>query len=128
MSYSIKEVSERFNISPYTLRYYEKEELLPTIHRSNNGTRLYSDVDLEWLQLICCMRSTGMSISYIKNYVDLCRLGEDTLPERRQIILKQKEIIENHIKEYKDFLNIVNKKLKRYDDITDSSEKMLNPH
>lgn len=114
MSYSIKEVSERFNISPYTLRYYEKEELLPPIHRTDNGVRLYSEVDLEWLQLICCMRATGMSISYIKKYVDLCHLGEDTIPERHQIILKQKEIIENEIKKYKDFLKVVNKKIKYY--------------
>ncbi|ATW26856.1 MerR family transcriptional regulator [Candidatus Formimonas warabiya] len=126
MNYSIKEVSQRFNISPYTLRYYEKEGLLPSIHRTPNGTRTYSDVDLEWLHLICCMRATGMSIAYIKKYVDLCRLGKDTIPERRQIILRQKEIIENHIKEYQGLLKLVNKKLKYYDHIADPSQKNLN--
>lgn len=123
MSYSIKEVSERFHISPYTLRYYEKEELLPPIHRSDKGTRLYSDVDLEWLQLICCMRATGMSMSYIKKYVDLCRLGEDTIPERHQIIIKQKEIIENQIKKYKDLLKVVNKKLNYYSNLDITVQK-----
>ncbi|SFH15703.1 DNA-binding transcriptional regulator, MerR family [Desulfotomaculum arcticum] len=127
MSYSIKEVSQKFNISSYTLRYYEKEGLLPPIQRTANGTRQYSDVDLEWLQLICCMRATGMSIAYIKDYVELCRLGENTIPQRRQIILRQKEIIENHIKEYKDLLKLVNKKLKYYDNIMDSGQNILNP-
>ncbi|AEG60975.1 MerR family transcriptional regulator [Desulforamulus ruminis] len=127
MSYSIKEVSEKFNITPYTLRYYEKEGLLPSIQRAQNGVRDYTDVDLEWLQLVCCMRATGMSIAYIKNYVDLCRLGEDTVPQRRQIILKQKEIIETHIQEYTDLLKLVNKKLAHYDIIGDCSPKVLSP-
>lgn len=125
MNYSIKDVSEKFNISSYTLRYYEKEELLPNIHRTSNGARVYSDVDLEWLQLICCMRATGMSISYIKDYVDLCRQGDDTISERREIIVKQKEIIENHIKEYNKLLRLVNKKLDHYDTLTKFNGKML---
>lgn len=118
MSYTIKEVSERFSISPYTLRYYEKEGLLSAIHRTDSGIRIYTDADLEWLHLICCMRATGMSISYIKNYVELCRLGEDTVPERRQIIINQRTIIENEIKKYKELLKVVNRKLKHYNDIT----------
>lgn len=125
MNYSIKEVSERFNISPHTLRYYEKEGLLPPIHRTDNGIRFYTDIDLEWLHLICCMRATGMSIAYIKNYVELCRLGEDTVPERRQIILNQKEIIENELKKYKALLKMVNKKLKHYDEITYNEHRIV---
>ena len=118
MSYSIKEVSEKFNISPYTLRYYEKEGLLPSVQRSQNGNRLYNDTDLEWLQIVCCMRSTGMSISDIKDYIKLCLRGSDTVPERRQIILRQKEIIENHIREYQALLKVVQKKLQHYDQMT----------
>jgi DNA-binding transcriptional MerR regulator len=125
MSYSIKEVAEKFKISPHTLRYYEKEGLLPAIQRTDKGLRLYNDVDLEWLQLIYCMRATGMSIAYIKNYVDLCRLGEDTVSERRQIILKQKEIIEAHLKEYRNFLKMVNKKLSAYDCRAGAQQKIL---
>lgn len=117
MNYSIKEVSERFNIPSHTLRYYEKEGLLPSIHRDENGIRQYSDVDLEWLQLVCCMRSTGMSITYIKNYIELCHLGEDTIFERHKIILNQKAIIEKELKKYKDHLKVINKKLKHYDAI-----------
>jgi DNA-binding transcriptional MerR regulator len=116
MSYTMKEVSQKFNLSPHTLRYYEKEGLLPSIQRQANGRRLYSDTDLEWIQIVCCMRATGMSIAYIKKYINLCLLGENTIPERREIILCQKEIIENHIKEYKGLLKVVNKKLKHYDE------------
>lgn len=124
MSYTIKEVSEKFNISPYTLRYYEKEGLLPSVRRGGNGNRQYGEIDLEWIQIVCCMRSTGMSIAAIKNYIDLCLRGADTVPERRQIILHQKEIIENHLREYQELLKVVNKKLQHYDAISQAEHQI----
>jgi DNA-binding transcriptional MerR regulator len=127
MDYAIKEVAEKFNISPHTLRYYEKERLIPSIHRENNGHRLYNDTDLEWIQIVCCMRATGMSITYIKKYIDLCLLGENTVPERRQIILCQKDIIEKHIQEYEELLKVVNKKLKYYNMLTESENEVIGP-
>jgi DNA-binding transcriptional MerR regulator len=101
MSYSIKEVAERFHLTKYTLRYYEREGLLPSVQRLENGIRVYNDTDLEWLELIRCMRATGMSIANIKDFVKLGTLGKDSLPERRRVILKQKELIEQQIQEYK---------------------------
>lgn len=115
MNFSIKEVAEKFNISPYTLRYYEREGLIPSVQRTNSGRRVYTDVDLGWIQIVCCMRATGMSISYIKNYVDLCINGKDTLEERRKIILEQKKIIKEEIKKYTDLLELVDMKLDYYD-------------
>ncbi|MEL4105456.1 MerR family transcriptional regulator [Oscillospiraceae bacterium WX1] len=124
MEYTIKEVSEKFNLPPSTLRYYEKEGLIPSIQRGGNGHRLYNDTDLEWIQIVCCMRATGMSIDYVKRYIDLCLLGENTIPERRKIILCQKEIIENHISEYKKLLKVVNKKLAYYDMLPPVNESL----
>ncbi|NRU67340.1 DNA-binding transcriptional MerR regulator [Clostridium beijerinckii] len=98
MKYSMKEVSEKFNITPYTLRYYEREGLLPFVQRDNNGRRIYTDVDLGSIQLVNCMRATGMSIAYIKNYVSLTTKGKDTVDERRNIMLEQKEILKEEIK------------------------------
>lgn len=94
MNYSIKEVAEKFDISTYTLRYYERERLIPSVESNDNGRRVYTDIDLGWLQIVCCMRATGMSISYIKNYVELCTNGRGTLEKRRKIMLEQKEIID----------------------------------
>ncbi|MVX66992.1 MerR family transcriptional regulator [Clostridium chromiireducens] len=116
MNYSIKEVAEKFNISSYTLRYYEREGLIPSVQRNDNGRRVYTDIDLGWLQLVCCMRATGMSISYIKNYVNLCTEGIDTLPERRNIMIEQKEIIKEEIRKYTELLELVDMKLDYYDE------------
>ena len=115
MSYSIKDVSQKYNLSTYTLRYYEREGLLPTVQRNENNKRFYTDIDLGWIEMICCMRATGMSISYIKNYIDLCVKGNDTLSERRKIMLGQREIIKEHLKKYNDLLELVDMKLDYYD-------------
>lgn len=114
MSYSTKEVTEKLNISMHTLRYYEKEGLLPPVARDKNGNREYSDLNLEQLLLIRCMRATDMSIAYIKKYVDICREGYGSIPLRKEIILLQKRILEERKKELVENLEVVNLKLQYY--------------
>lgn len=117
MSYSTKEVTERLNISKYTLRYYEKEGMLSKIARDKNGNREYSDLNLEQLLSIRCMRATGMSISYIKNYMNMCLEGYSSVPSRKEILLLQQKIIEDQRKEIDGNLRIVNLKLQYYQDL-----------
>lgn len=89
---------------------------MPFVQRDNNGRRIYTDVDLGSIQLVNCMRATGMSIAYIKNYVSLTTKGKDTVDERRNIMLEQKEILKEEIKKYNDLLELVNMKLDYYDE------------
>lgn len=117
MGYLTKEVTEKLNLSMYTLRYYEKEGLLPPVKRDKNGTREYSDTDLEWLVLIRCMRAAGMSIAYIKNYIDLCKVGVSTVSERKEIILLQKKILEDQKTRLDENLALINWKLKCYEEL-----------
>ncbi|MDR3542054.1 MAG: MerR family transcriptional regulator [Desulfosporosinus sp.] len=114
MSYSTKEVTDKLNISMHTLRYYEKEGLLPPVTRDKNGNREYSDLNLEQLLLIRCMRATGMSISYIKKYMEICKEGYSSVPSRKEILLLQKQILEDHKKELEENLEVVNLKLQYY--------------
>ncbi|WP_083512103.1 MerR family transcriptional regulator [Amphibacillus sediminis] len=114
MSLSTKEVTEKYNISMHTLRYYEKEGLLPKIKRDRNGSRQYSETDLEWLVLIRCMRAAGMSIKYIKHYAQLCEQGASTISERAAIMLMQKEILNQQKQKIDDHLAIIDWKLKCY--------------
>ncbi|MEG6584247.1 MerR family transcriptional regulator [Dendrosporobacter sp. 1207_IL3150] len=62
MTYTIKQVSQKLDLTAYTLRYYEREGLLPFVGRDNNGNRIFNDHDIEWLILIRCLRDTGMSV------------------------------------------------------------------
>ena len=115
MGYSIAEVAERTHLTAHTLRYYEKEGLLPFIDRSDSGNRDFKDKDLEWLELICCLKNTGMPIKQIKQYIGLCLKGDDTLDIRREIFTKHREEVINQIAELHKNLDKINCKINYYD-------------
>jgi DNA-binding transcriptional MerR regulator len=96
MTYTISEIAEMMNVSTHTLRFYDKEGLLPDVERVN-GRRVFSEKDLKWLRVLNCLKNTGMPIKEIRKYIELCRQGDKTLEERYQIILKQKSKIEKQI-------------------------------
>jgi len=116
MGFTIKQVAERLGLTAYTLRYYEKEGLLPFVERDYKGNRIFNDQDIEWIMLICCLRATGMSIGEIKRYVELCKVGDKTIESRRQIILQHKYTVEQKIVQMNDCLARINKKLGCYDE------------
>ncbi|MDA3955753.1 MAG: MerR family transcriptional regulator [Oceanispirochaeta sp.] len=122
MGYTVKTVAERTNLSPNTLRYYEKEGLLPSIKRTKSGIRHYSDEDLEWLGLICCLKNTGMSIKQIRDFVDLSLQGSATLKARCEMLVDHKRSVEKHIEQMNLHLEKVTHKIefftKQYEDFT----------
>ncbi|MGL5578114.1 MAG: MerR family transcriptional regulator, partial [Fusobacteriaceae bacterium] len=81
--YSIGEVGKITGIPTSTLRFYEKEGLLPQVQRDKNGIRSYSEEDLFWVEMIKCLRDTNMGIEDIKNIVSLSEMGEITELERK---------------------------------------------
>ena len=116
MSYSACEAAAKLNITKDGLRYYEKEGLLPPIARSESGHRIYSESDIEWIFLIRCMRDTDMPIFKIKQYVSLLmKGGEDSISERREILIEHEEIMKEKIKSFQNLLELIRKKLEFYD-------------
>jgi DNA-binding transcriptional MerR regulator len=113
-SYTIKQVSEKTSLPPHVLRYYENEGLLPGVARSRNGMRRYSDNDLEWLALICCLKNTGMSIKQIKNFVELSVEGDRTLKERCELLRDHKRHVEDQIREMRKHLEKVTWKIDHF--------------
>ena len=114
MYYTIKQISEKTNLKPSVLRYYEKEGLLPSVNRSVNGIRRYSESDLEWIGLICCLKNTGMSIKQIKEFVALSMEGEQTLKQRCDMLQEHKKNVEKQIEEMKEHLKKVQWKIEYY--------------
>lgn len=98
MDYSIKQVSKKTQLPTHTLRYYEKEGLLPNVKRSEGGIRRFSEDNLEWLGLICCLKSTGMAIKQIKEFVELSVQGGETLKQRCEMLVEHKKSVEEQIK------------------------------
>ena len=94
MGYSIGEVVARTGISAYTLRYYEKEGLLPFVTKNSSGLRVYADSDLAWLSMIECLKDSGLQIKEIRQYIDWFRQGDATLQKRLELFQNRKKALE----------------------------------
>lgn len=114
MGYTVKDVAAKTHLSPNTLRYYEKEGLLPNVKRTESGIRHYSDEDMEWLGLICCLKNTGMSIKQIRDFVNLSVQGPETLRDRCEMLMEHKREVEKHIEEMQQHLEKVTRKIAYY--------------
>lgn len=98
MAYTIGQVAEKCGITAHTLRYYDKEGLLPFVARASGGIRHFKEEDFEWLGIITCLKETGMQVKDIKKYIDLCLLGDSSIEARLNMIKEQKQKVEEQIK------------------------------
>ncbi|MDQ0417183.1 DNA-binding transcriptional MerR regulator [Croceifilum oryzae] len=115
MSYSMNYVVENVNITANTLRYYEKEGLLKNISRDSRGRRVYIDENMEVLHFIRSLRLTGMPISDIKKYLELNELGDETISQRKEMILQHKTKVQDKIQEDLKYLEIISYKAAIYE-------------
>ena len=97
MTYSIGEISQRLDIAPSALRYYEKEGLLPFVERSDSGIRQFTDIDLEWLIIIDSLKKTGMPLKEIKEFVKMFEERDSTIVRRLEIVLRHREVIQQQV-------------------------------
>jgi DNA-binding transcriptional MerR regulator len=113
----ISEVSEQFEISPDTLRYYERVGLIPAVNRTESGIRDYDEGDLRRVEFIKCMRSAGLPIEVLIEYVGLVAQGDETAERRRQILIEQREQLLDKIEGFQKVLSILDHKIDVYDEI-----------
>lgn len=114
MKYSISEVAKKLNLTVYTLRYYDKEGLMPFVERTPNGTRLFKESDIDALTVIECLKSTGMPIKEIKKFIDWCSDGDSTLQQRYDMFLERKAAVEAQLEELNKTMELINHKCKYY--------------
>lgn len=113
MNYSIGEFSNLTKTGIYTLRYYEKEQLIVP-ERTENGRRSYSDKDISWLKFIIRLKETGMPIKEIKKYAKLRAMGDPTLNERMQMLVKHRTDLKNGITQLQEHLKKLDEKIAFY--------------
>ncbi|WP_297021676.1 MerR family transcriptional regulator [uncultured Dialister sp.] len=104
MSYTISEAARRMGVAPSTLRYYDKEGLLPNLKRKN-GQRVFDENDLRLLTLLSCLKNTGMPLKQIRKYVDMVQKGDKTIPERYELIKEQRQFILDQMEQLKYYLS-----------------------
>lgn len=112
--YTVKQVADLYNVSAHTIRFYDNAGLFPDVARGENGERLFSKEQLDWLNIVMCLRKTGLPIAGIRHYIELCERGDCTLEERYQIILEQKERAKAELAECKAKLEVLEHKEQWY--------------
>lgn len=122
---TIAEVCERFDLSQDTLRYYEKIGLIPTVQRKASGIRNYTEEDCKWIEFIKCMRSAGLTIEFLSEYVKLFKEGDSTLDKRRNLLIEQRNHLKERMVEMQATLDRLDRKVERYDTLVIEKEKHL---
>lgn len=114
MTYTPAKAAEKIGISAHTLRFYDKEGLLPNVGRDEHGNRRFTDNDLQWLSLLQCLKNTGVSLKDIKRFAECTTIGDDTIDERLALFESQTENVKCQIAELKRYLNLLKYKLAFY--------------
>lgn len=115
MKHTIKEAAAILNLPATTLRYYDKEGLLPFIERKESGYRLFSEGDIAMLRVIECLKKTGMPIKEIRQFADWVQEGDASLQERYKIFLERKQIVEGQMADLQKTLDLINHKCWYYE-------------
>lgn len=110
MGYTIKEASKITGLPTSTLRYYDREGLLPFIKRLDSGYRSFSEDDIEMIKIIECLKRTGMSIKEIKKFTEWVQEGDNSLDERYKMFLERKHAVETQIEALQKTLDVINYK------------------
>ena len=121
----IAEVSEQYGISPDTLRYYERIGLIQTVNRNSGGIREYGEQDLKRVEFIKCMRSAGLPIEVLIEYIGLVQQGDATVEARRKILIEQRKRLMAKKEEMQKTLDLLDYKIDVYDNVLLKKEKAL---
>ena len=120
MPYTIGQMAEKLGVAPSTLRYYDKEGLLPFVERTAGGIRIFNDGDLETLKIINCLKDTGMQIKDIRNFMAMVVEGDSTIDDRLELFRKRKEQVEKQMEELQKTLDIIQYKCWYYETARDA--------
>jgi DNA-binding transcriptional MerR regulator len=122
---TIAEVSKKYELTQDTLRYYERIGLLPSVNRNKSGQRDYTEEDCRWVEFIKCMRSAGLPIEILIEYVNLFQQGDETVESRKELLIEQKNILVNRMEEMKKTIERLNYKIDQYEHTVSPKEKSL---
>ncbi|GMA47588.1 MerR family transcriptional regulator [Tetragenococcus muriaticus] len=122
----ISEVSDKLNLTPSTLRYYEMMKLIPPIHRDRSGVRDYSEIDINWIEFIKCMREVGLPVESLKTYTQLFQEGDQTIQKRKEILEKERKNLVQKREELDKSINQLSNKIDSYDEHLLLYERELN--
>jgi len=121
----IAEVSDKFDIPQDTLRYYERIGLLPHVNRNKSGIRDYTEEDCRWVEFIKCMRSAGLPIEVLIEYVGLFQEGDETIDARKELLIEQRKQLIARMEDMQKTLERLDYKIEAYEQTVVTKEKAL---
>ena len=113
---TIKEVCEKYDITPDTLRYYERVGVIPEVNRTKGGIRDYSEQDIKWVENAVCMRSAGVPVEMLIEYVRLFQEGDSTIEARRDLLKEARVEVQKKLDQYQTTMEKLNYKISRYEE------------
>ena len=122
---NISEVATKFEMTPATIRYYEKQGLIPPITRNNSGVGDFQEEDLNWVEFIKCMRDSGLSIDSLAKYSELYQQGDSTLVARKKILLDEYQKLLEKQRLINGTVDRLEKKLDNYDHMIQECEQQM---
>lgn len=120
--YTVKQAADILGVSVHTVRFYDDKGLIPGTKRNSANQRIFDDMELEWLFISLTLRNTGLSLAEVKHYIDLYQQGDDTLEERRQIMLEQRKRTLSEMEELKQRLEVLDRKIEHYSKLLDGED------
>ena len=109
------EMADRTGVSIDTLRYYEKEGLIQNVARADSGHRRYSEDDALWIEVLRCLRNTGMTMEQLRQYCDLGAQGDHTEARRKQMLIEHRARVEQQILDRQEALELIDHKISHYE-------------
>jgi len=122
---TISEISKKFDLTPDTLRYYERIGLIPNVGRSSGGIRDYNEEDCRWIEFIKCMQSAGLPVEILIEYVALFQKGDGTIEARKALLIEQRTLLAARVEEMQNTLNRLDIKIERYEKLVVPIENEL---
>jgi DNA-binding transcriptional MerR regulator len=121
----IAEVSEKYGISSDTLRYYERIGLVPPVNRNGGGIRDYTELDIRRVEFAKCMRSAGLPVEVLIDYIGLVQQGDSTIEARKEILMEQRELLVARMAQMQKTLDILDHKIEVYEKAVLKKEKEM---
>ena len=115
--YTMKQVCQKLDMTYETLKYYCKEGLIPNVKRDKNNYRIFDDNNVNWISSLTCLKKCGMSIQDMKKYLGLCLQGSSSIPERKEMLAIQRELLTQKINELKESIDFIDWKQNFYDEV-----------
>ena len=121
--FTMKEACEQTQLPYETLKFYCNQGLVPNVKRDKNNRRIFDERDIAWINSLNCLKNCGMSIAEMKEYIELCLIGQSTIPKRKVILDNKRKSLVEQLKQVQDCIDYIDWKQGFYDDVLSGKTK-----